>query len=62
MRTAKDEVRALLDTLPDDASLLDIQYHLYVRQKVLKGLEAAEQGRTFPHGEAVRRMAPWLEK
>lgn len=62
MKTAKDEVRALLDTLPDDASLQDIQYHLYVRQKVLKGLEDAELGRTFSHEEAVRRMARWLDK
>lgn len=62
MKTAKDEVRALLENLPDDASLEDIQYHLYVRQKVLKGLEASEQGRTLTHQEAVRRMSRWLDK
>ena len=62
MKTAKDEVRALLENLPDDASLEDIQYHLYVRQKILKGLEAGEQGRTLTHEEAVRRMSRWLDK
>ena len=62
MKTAKDEVRELLEGLPDDASLEDIQYHLYVRQKVQRGLEAAEQGRTITHEEATRRMARWLEK
>ncbi|MBI2918379.1 MAG: hypothetical protein HYY01_10350 [Chloroflexi bacterium] len=62
MKTAKDEVRALLENLPDDASLEDIQYHLYARQKVLKGLEAGEQGRTVTHEEAVRRMSRWLDK
>ncbi|MEW6741313.1 MAG: hypothetical protein AB1486_01025 [Planctomycetota bacterium] len=62
MRTAKDEVRELLENLPDDASLEDIQYHLYVRQKVLNGLEAAEQGRTLTHEEMMRRMSRWLEK
>lgn len=62
MKTAKDEVRALLENLPDDASLEDIQYHLYVRQKVLKGLEAGKQGRTLTHEEAVRRMSRWLDK
>ena len=30
--TAKDTVRALLDRLPDDCSLDDVQYHLYVVQ------------------------------
>ena len=62
MRTAKDEVRELLENLPDDASLEDIQYHLYVRQKVQKGLEAAEQGRTLSHEEMMRRMSRWLER
>ena len=62
MGTAKDEIRELLESLPDDASLEDIQYHLYVRQKVHKGLEAAEQGQTLTHEEVVRRMSRWLEK
>ena len=62
MKTAKDEVRELLDNLPDDASLEDIQYHLYVRQKIQRGFAAAEQGRTIPHEEVVRRMSRWLEK
>jgi len=62
VKTAKDEVRELLDSLPDDASLEDIQYHLYVRQKIQRGLAAAEQGRTIAHEEVVRRMSRWLEK
>ena len=62
MKTAKDEVRELLEGLPDDASLEDIQYHLYVRQKIQRDLEAAEQGRTITYEEAARRMARWLEK
>jgi len=62
VKTAKDEVRELLDNLPDDASLEDIQYHLYVRQKIQRGLAAAQQGRTIAHEEVVRRMSRWLEK
>ena len=62
MGTAKDEIRELLESLPDDASLEDIHYHLYVRQKVHKGLEDAEQGQTLTHEEVVRRMSRWLEK
>ena len=62
VKTAKDQVRELLATLPDDASLEDIQYHLYVRQKIHRGLAAAEQGRTIAHEEVVRRMSRWLEK
>jgi predicted transcriptional regulator len=62
VKSAKDEVRDLLASLPDDASLEDIQYHLYVRQKIQRGLKAAEEGRTIAHEEVVRRMRRWLEK
>jgi predicted transcriptional regulator len=62
MKTAKDEVRELLEGLPDDASLEDIQYHIYVQQKVQKGLDAAREGRTLTHQEVVRRMSRWIEK
>ena len=62
MKTAKEEVRELLDQIPEHASLEDIQYHIYVRQKVLKGLEAAAQGKVVPQAEVEKRMARWLGK
>ena len=60
--TAKDEVRALLEKLPDDASLSDIQYHIYVRQKIERGLEAIRKGNVIPQEEIEKRMARWLER
>ena len=60
MTTAKDEVRKLLDKLPDDASFEDIQYHIYVREKIQKGLTDVEAGRTLTQEEAERRMSKWL--
>ena len=62
MKSAKEEVRSLLDKLPDEASLEDIQYPLYVRLKVLKGLDALENGKVITHEEAVKRMSRWLEE
>ena len=62
MKTAKEEVRELLENLPEDASLEDIQYHIYVRQKIQKGLEAADEGKLISQEEAERRMARWLER
>jgi predicted transcriptional regulator len=58
--TAKDEIRKLLDLLPDDASLEDIQYHIYVREKVERGLEDIQQGRVMSQEEAEKKMAKWL--
>lgn len=62
MNTAKDEVRQLLDRVPDDASLEDIQYHIYVCQKADRGLKAADQGHVLTQDEVERRMARWLEQ
>ena len=61
MKTAKDEVREILESLPEDASLEEIQYRIYVRQKVDRGLKDLEEGRTVTQEEAERRMAKWLD-
>jgi hypothetical protein len=60
MHTAKETVRRLLDDLPDNASLEDIQYHIYVREKIERGLRDVEAGRVVDQDEAKRRMAKWL--
>ena len=50
--TAKEAVRALLERLPDDCSLDDVLYHLYVVQAVGRGAADADAGRVMSH-EAV---------
>jgi predicted transcriptional regulator len=60
MGKPKEEVRQLLDTLPDDASYEDIQYHIYVRQAIQRGIEAADRGELVEQEEIERRMAKWL--
>ena len=60
MISAKETVGRLLDALPDDASLEDIQYHIYVREKIEHGLRDVEAGRVVDQAEAKRRMAKWL--
>ena len=61
MIPAKEEVRRLLDQLPDDTTLDDIQYHIYVRQKIDRGLNEVADGRTISEDEFDKRMAKWLE-
>ena len=62
MKSAKDEVRDLLDKLPDTVSLDEIQYHIYVRQKIEKGLDAERRGAVISQEEAEQPMARWLAK
>ncbi len=42
MSSPKAEARSMIEGLPEDASLEDIQYHLYVLEKVKRGIERAE--------------------
>jgi predicted transcriptional regulator len=62
MATAKQDVRKILDNLPEEASLEDIQYHLYVLQRVERGREDAEAGRIVSQDEVERRLARWLDE
>lgn len=62
MKTAKDEVREILDQIPDDASLEEIQYRIYVRQSVERGLQDVKEGKTIPQAEMEARIARWLGK
>ena len=60
MYSAKETVRRILDELPDDASLEDIQYHIYVRAKVERGLRDVEAGHVVDQDQAKQRMSKWL--
>jgi hypothetical protein len=60
MATAKQEVEAMLGKLPDDCSLEDIQYHLYVLEKIQRGLERASAEGTITQVEAEERLGKWI--
>ena len=62
MATAKEEVESLLNKLPDDCSLEDIQYHLYVIEKVRHGLAAADRQGTLAQDEAESQLGKWLTR
>lgn len=60
MKNPKAEARSMIEGLPDDASLEDIQYHLYVLEKVKSGLRRAESEGVLSHNEAKARLGKWL--
>ena len=60
MVTGKKEVELLLNKLPDDCSLEDIQYHLYIIEKVRHGLESADRQPTLTQEEAESQLGKWL--
>ena len=54
--TTKQQVRAVLDQLPDDCSLEDVLYHLYVLQAVQGGRADVAAGRTMTHEQVEREL------
>ena len=59
MSTAKNEVESLLKKLPDDCTLEDIQYHLYVVEKVRRGIERAKKEGEITQQDAEKRLSKW---
>jgi predicted transcriptional regulator len=61
----KEEIIDLIKNLPDDATIDDIMYHLYVKKKILAGIKEIEQGNIIPHEQvmenAKKRLEKWLE-
>jgi predicted transcriptional regulator len=59
---AKEQVRAMLDALPSDCTIEDVQYGLYVLEKIRRGIEELDRGEGIPHEEVKRQMEKWLTK
>lgn len=62
MQVAKQEVETLLRKLPDDCSLEDIQYHLYVIEKIKNGVARAEAEGSISQEEVESRLGKWVRE
>ena len=60
MSSVKDEVTYLIARLPENASIEDVQYHLYVVEKVRNGLDAARTENTLTQDQAEEQLGKWL--
>lgn len=56
MSTTKQIVHEIADQLPDEATLDDAMYKLYVRQKLERSLHAASEGKVTSHEQARQRF------
>lgn len=62
MSVTKKEVESLLKNLPEDCSLEDIQYHLYVIEKYRQGVAASSTTRKLKQEEAESLLSKWVIK
>jgi hypothetical protein len=62
MSSVKRAVLDLVKTLPDNCTLEDVQYQLYVRQKVERSMQAAAAGHVQSHDQVKKRLGKWLAR
>ena len=61
MGAVKEQAIKIIESLPEDCTLGDIQYHLYVREKVERGIRAIDEGETLSQAEAEKKVREWLK-
>lgn len=59
MSNAKTEAVELINKLPDDATLEDIQHHLAVLEKIKQGQNRLTQEGGIPQAQMEKEMARW---
>ncbi len=57
----KQTAMRIIERMPDDASLEDIMYELYFRERVDRGLRELDERQTVSHDEVKRSLAKWLQ-
>ena len=57
----KTTVLRIIESMSDDASLEDIMYELFFRQRIDLGLEELRQGLTVSQDDVKRSLAQWLQ-
>ena len=60
MVAVKQEAQEMIQNLPNNCTYEDIQYHLYVVEKIKNGINRAENNEISSHQDAKKRMDKWL--
>lgn len=58
--SVKGDVIKLIQELPDNATIEDILYKLYVRARIEEGVKELDEGKGISHEDAMERIAKWL--
>jgi len=56
------EATVIIEKLPNECSMEEIQYHLYVIDKVHNGFTQIDNGEFLSHEEAKGKLSKWLTK
>jgi len=58
---AKSKVLDMVSHLPDDSTLDDIGYRLYVLESIEEGLAELDKGEYVSHVQAKKELAKWIK-
>ena len=59
--TDRDAVIDIIKRLPEDCSVRDMMYELYVYERITAGLADIRAGRVVPHEQVMQEVRAWLE-
>jgi len=60
--TVKEQVRKIIEELPDECSVEDVQYQLFLIEKVRRGLKSIDEGKGIPHDQVRKQFASWATR
>lgn len=60
--TVKEQLHQLVDQLPDEGTIEELQRRLYVLRKVERGLASIDRGSGIDHQQVVERMKRWTQE
>ncbi len=59
MSRVKRQLLNVISSLPDDCTMEDCRYRLYVRQCIDEGMQAIEEGRVYSQDEMREMVKSW---
>ncbi|MDQ7072369.1 MAG: hypothetical protein Q9N32_00825 [Gammaproteobacteria bacterium] len=59
MNTAKENITSLLNALPEDCTLEDVQYHLYVVEKIQNSMARSETEGSISQHDIEKKFRQW---
>ena len=57
----KDIAKKVIDTLPDEATMDDINHALYIKTKFEHGEREIREGKGISHEETKQRLQKWVK-
>lgn len=60
MTTIKSKIQSILNQLPENCSIEDIQYHLYVLEKVRQSMAIAQTDTAIAQEQVEGLLNKWL--